>query len=157
MAALAEKMSARTVEFPGGCHVWIGTLDREGYGRVFHSGTMRGAHRVAYEMAHGPIGALPKADARGTCVCHRCDNRRCVNPDHLFLGTHADNMRDMARKGRHAMPSTAGERNGNAKLSAGDVSAIRDSDAPSKALAERFKVSACTIRHVRRGYSWGRK
>ena len=69
-----------------GCWLWLGFISPDGYGT-------RLAHRRAWELARGPI-------PDGMLVCHRCDVRHCVNPDHLFLGTHLDNMRDMIRKGR---------------------------------------------------------
>lgn len=91
-----------------GCWLWTGSMWGNGYGQVRANNKIRFAHRAAYELARGPI---PKGDGyHGTCVLHRCDVRCCVNPDHLFLGTHKDNMDDMARKGRKVV--ARGDRNG---------------------------------------------
>ncbi|MDS1142395.1 HNH endonuclease [Pusillimonas sp. SM2304] len=79
----------------GGCHEWTSTLNNGGYGKFFMPELGQApAHRVAYMMHKGEIPL-------GLCVCHTCDNRKCVNPDHLFLGSHSDNARDMVRKGRY--------------------------------------------------------
>lgn len=80
---------------PDECWPWKLSCDRYGYGAIRHAGKQTGAHRVAWEMANGRAPG-------GMCVCHRCDNRRCCNPAHLWLGTHRDNMIDCAAKGRTA-------------------------------------------------------
>jgi hypothetical protein len=104
------------------------------------------AHRVSKLICDG---ALPS----DLYVCHHCDNKMCVRPDHLFLGTHAENMRDMKMKGRRKGVGT-GEDNGRAKLSTADVEAILESSDGHSELGRRFGVSHTTIRNIRQGRLW---
>lgn len=130
-----------------GCHEWQRSLDDDGYGQRIRVGTKRvKPHRFAYERAHGPI-------ADSLMVLHRCDNRRCVNPDHLFVGTDADNKADMCRKARHAY----GTRQGLAKLNEISVERIRDiklCGATYKVIAHYFGISIATVSQVVRGVTW---
>ena len=89
------------VEKSDGCWLWRANTNPHGYGQFYLAGKQRLAHRLSWEFANGPI-------ANGLFVCHRCDNPACVRPDHLFLGTNADNMRDAYRKGRLTLPKGGG-------------------------------------------------
>jgi hypothetical protein len=101
-----------TRENPDDCWLWTGSLDLKGYGTVRRRGKTARAHRVAYQLW---VGDIPN----GLHVLHRCDLRSCCNPQHLWLGTHADNMRDMATKGRVVTRGWAGKRNQNRDLQTG--------------------------------------
>lgn len=84
---------------PEACWLWTGCLSGFGYGSFAMDHVKYNAHRLAWILVNGPI---PKGDGfHGTCVCHRCDNPKCCNPRHLFLGSQNDNLKDMTRKGRH--------------------------------------------------------
>lgn len=131
-----------------GCHLWTGAKDRCGYGRFGIAGVNLRAHRVMFEHVYGPIPA-------GLTVLHSCDTPACVNPDHLRAATHAENMADMARKGR--ADSKLGARNGHAKLSASQVAEIRNTTAPAAEAAQRFGVHWATIYKIRAGRSWSAK
>ncbi len=137
------------VDKSGECWIWTGYTLPTGYGQITERrfGKVR-VHRLSYEIAFGPI-------APGLHVCHRCDNPPCVRPDHLFLGTDADNLHDMAAKGRRA--ETAGEGNGNARLTAEEVTAIRTAGArgvSSGVLAETYGMSYRAIRDILTRRRW---
>lgn len=104
--ALGEGFWERVdVRGPDECWNWLGALKDNGYGQLTRLGVSKKplkAHRVAWVLAYGPIPA--GSGVHGTCVLHHCDNRRCVNPSHLFLGTNHDNVRDMHAKGRAKNP-----------------------------------------------------
>lgn len=83
------------------CWEWQGSIRPNGYGQINVNGIPRRAHRISWELAHGLISA--GNGTHGTCICHKCDNRKCVNPAHLFLGSQRDNIVDMYRKGRRGI------------------------------------------------------
>ena len=133
-------MDARTEKLPdNGCWLWLPKLQPTGYGRFNFNGRPIFAHRAAWVRHNGPV-------PHGLFVCHSCDNRRCVNPSHLFVGTNADNVRDAVRKGRNVR----GERAGAAKLSEKQVMEIAASTDLHRVLAKRFGVSKSNIGMIKR-------
>ncbi len=129
------------------CIEWQGHCDHEKYGKfsIFH-GSYR-AHRVAYFLFYG-------VDPGEQEVLHRCDNPRCVNPRHLFLGNQQTNIRDMDAKGRRGKVHLKGERSGRALLCEKDVLRIRASTKSTAQLARDYGVSAGCIDHAKRGLNW---
>lgn len=142
----------RRVEYDAneiGCWRWCGPSQSRGYG-VLSLGKRKSvlAHRAAYAFEFGPI-------PDGMFVCHRCDNRWCVNPWHMFLGSALDNSRDMVRKGRHV--PCRGERSGVAKVTSDDVLHIRrlwGAGMPLRQLGARFGISAREAGAIGRGERW---
>jgi hypothetical protein len=128
---------------PEGCWEWIGGKMSEGYGEIIVAGKQRYAHRVSYELHFREIPA-------GLFVCHRCDNPGCVRPDHLFLGTHADNLRDAASKGR----MERGEQHYNAKLTEDDVRAIRADTRLQREIAEDLGISRQNVSLIQNHKTW---
>lgn len=131
----------------GDCWVWTGGRNGAGYGtfRVGRKSIL--AHRYSYQITKGTIAA-------GLLVCHSCDNRKCVNPNHLFLGTHTDNGQDMSNKGRNKVGNWLGGLR-RAKLTPQEVLAIRsDHDASSVELAAKYGVNKVTIQQIRRRETW---
>jgi len=126
-----------------GCSEYQGYRTSKGYGLRSRNGKINGAHRHAWEEAYGPIPESMQ-------VLHRCDNRACVNPRHLFLGTNADNMEDRNTKGRQAK----GERMGASKLTEADVLEIFEDRRPLRAIAGDYGVSHKTIFNIKKGLTW---
>lgn len=129
-----------------GCHEWIGSLDAYGYGQLNINRRPAKAHRIAWELANGPV-------PEGMSILHRCDNPQCVNPEHLFPGTQSDNMKDAARKGR----MHPGEKHGMSKLTESDVLAMRmahSSGEGRRDIASRFNVPYSTVNEIIRRDAW---
>lgn len=146
--SLGERLSRRLQITSSGCHVWTGPVDKKGYGRISRGPASEGivtTHRAAWIVAHGPI-------PDGMWVLHHCDNPPCCNPAHLFLGTHEDNMRDMATKGRAA--SLRGVASPRCKMSDQQVDALRHLATSGMSFAElgrRFSISDTHARRVALG------
>lgn len=144
---------------PDACWVWTQYKCRDGYGKYGKKSTP--AHRMAWFVTNGPI-------PDGMLVCHRCDNPPCCNPAHLFLGTVADNHRDMVQKGRHARGDTSGSRtciesrprgegHGRAKLNneaVADIRARATGGEATASLARSYGVGWSTVYGVVTGKTW---
>ena len=130
------------------CWNWIASKNRHGYGQFKLKGKMVSAHRLCWFLINGAID-------EHLCVCHSCDNPSCVNPSHLFLGTHKDNMADKVKKERQAF--TYGEVNGNSSMTNEDILHIRNAERSVKGsdLAKKFGVSEATISRIRNKKRWG--
>jgi hypothetical protein len=154
MSTLVDRLMAKVV-WNGGedeCWEWQGATAR-GYGRISVRGVLTQAHRLAFELFVRPVTV-------DQVVCHRCDNRRCVNPAHLFVGTQRDNMYDMAAKGRRSTATgSPGEAHPGSKLTANAVENIRHRfqgrRGEKAALAREYGVSDVLIGKVIAGVAWG--
>ena len=135
----------------GACWVWIAGCYKDGYGNFGSRNETLKAHRVSWELT---FGAIPD----GLWVLHKCDNRRCVNPGHLYLGTAWDNARDMVQRCRYSKRDCSGEHNGRAKLSRVAVEQIRElyrvGSVSYRELAARYGVSERTIGDAITGMRW---
>ena len=143
-----------------GCLEWLGSLDRGGYGHFKLGVRPTRAHRIAYLIANSIDPGL-------FFVCHSCDNPKCVNPEHLFLGTNKDNMRDKEKKGRGNQPRgekhhsrldtewiNRGQAKGCAKLTSTDVTAIRADGRSQCKIAADYGVDRSQISLIKNFKSW---
>lgn len=144
---------AHRVIADGDCLLWTGHRDHTGYGRcgAAFARHIHFAHRMSWHLAHGSF-------SRTLRVLHKCDRPACVNPDHLFLGTQADNVADMVNKGRQRTSPLYGEDNHLSKLTAEQIRQIRRMKAEAVCsqaeIARRFGVSPMTVSRAVRGESW---
>lgn len=145
LAVQLEFLHMCNPEVAGGCWEWRGCCTSAGYGYWSRGGESFAAHRLSYELFKGPIGT-------GLCVCHECDNPTCVNPEHLWLGTHRANSLDMYAKGRNNQ--ARGGAAGNAKLTEGQVRSIRAMKLSATETAALFGVSTNTVYQIRQYKSW---
>jgi HNH endonuclease len=127
------------------CWIWIGTVGASGYGHININGSQIGAHRVSYVLHKSPIPP-------DMLVCHTCDIRRCVNPEHLFLGSVLENNRDAANKGKFT-----GEKNGRATLTlekASQILTLRKSGLTAKQVGEIFGATVDQVYKIWRRKTW---
>jgi hypothetical protein len=132
-------------KIPGGCWLWLAQKDELGYGKFKVNKKNLLAHRFSYEIHKGQIPT-------GMEICHHCDVPSCVHPDHLFAGTHADNILDRTAKGRNILFS--GERGGNHKLTASQVLQIRELQLSSEAIARMFHISPTQVKRIKKFQQW---
>lgn len=138
--SIPERFWEKVTKSPIGCWLWQGHISRLGYGKFMG----KHAHRIAWSLTNGSI-------PDDLDVCHHCDNTMCVNPEHLFLGTASDNMKDCVSKGRL---DHHGEKNSNAKLTEALVREIRSTTLTQRQLAARFGVSKSNIYYIQKGLTW---
>lgn len=144
IAELHARLDPLTIISPSGCWEWQGRVDKDGYGQIAHEGRTMAIHRLSLEAATGK---------RPDVTMHRCDNRRCWNPEHLANGTHHSNRADCVSKGRHARA----ESHFRAKLTWRDVMAIRSLSSNGQDpgdLAQRFGVTPRNIRYIITARTW---
>lgn len=144
---LREKFDANYIPEPNsGCWLWTASCFPNGYGQISepYAKVPRGAHRVSYELH---VGSIPN----GMHVCHKCDIRSCVNPDHLFLGTHSDNMKDRAQKQRL---NQNGERNPHSRLTAKQIRAIRSDKRFLREISADYGICFSHISKIKNRKLW---
>ncbi len=143
------------IDAVSGCWNWTAFTSTHGYGMIWFNKKNSLAHRVSWMIHNGDIPKKRGIGSHGVCVLHRCDNPKCVNPDHLFLGTHQDNMNDMLNKGRDI--TFEGEKHGMAKLKIEDVRRIRvllNSGPTLQEIADEFNVALSTVSSIKYGHNW---
>lgn len=153
-ADIASAPSRRVRRVPSGCWEWFGCIQSNGYGRMTFRYKVDYVHRWALKSVGVDI-------PDGMDACHRCDNRRCINPEHLFVGTRLENMQDCKTKGRTAVGAMLNDRKGDAagaaKLTWDQVRRIRQErprGAKARAAAASLGVSVDNIRKIIAGITW---
>ena len=126
-----------------GCMIWMGHVGHAGYGHIGINHKVKRAHRVAWEEVNGPI-------PEGMHLCHRCDVPCCVNPDHMFIGTHSDNMADMYKKGRSAF----GEKHGNSKVTESQVIEILSDSRKYNDICADYGITLGTLSAIKNRKTW---
>lgn len=130
-----------------GCWIWTGPMNSSGYGQVQHGKRGRKlAHRASWECFVGPIG-------HGLVVCHKCDNKLCVNPTHLFVGTQKDNIRDMDRKGRAFRPVFRGCDHPRAKFSNDTIKQVISDNRSLRIISLEHGISKTHVARLKKAAS----
>lgn len=142
-----ERLKIRSETTENGCIVFTGSRNLFGHGEISYKGKRFRAHRLSYMVNIGPI-------PEGMVVCHKCDNPPCINPDHLFIGSQADNLKDARQKGRMATPNPRGEKHGLAKLTADKIVAIRKDQRTQREIAKEYGVHQTTIKNIKLNRTW---
>lgn len=133
-------------ESEDGCWVYEGRLDSHGYGQMTVAGKAHLVHRLSWVIHNGPI-------PENMFVCHKCDYKPCINPEHLFLGTHQDNMTDMVSKDRQALHQ--GMDNGRCSISELTARSIKANlDKSNQQLSSEYNVPISIVRNIRSGAAW---
>ena len=143
-----SRVEAQTIQNENGCHIFTGTKDECGYGRIWQGKKLVRLHRATYEKLHGEI---PK----GLVILHKCDVPACINPDHLALGTQGDNVKDMMEKKRNKC--NIGSEHPRAVLTESDIPKIKqrlDNNDTCVSIAKDYGVSEGMIRHIKKNRAW---
>lgn len=139
------------IDKSGSCWMWTGYRDKNGYGHLTVDNINRTAHRYSWELVNGSI-------PDGLFVCHKCDNPSCVNPDHLFLGTQADNVKDCHDKGRSSGGSMPGETNPSSKITEDQAKSIfveRNRNRKSLgSIARQYGITEQMVWLIAKGKKW---
>lgn len=144
MDAVKYRFDSKYVAVPeSGCWLWISTTKHTGYGGLWMGGESVGAHRASWLLHRGPIPA-------GLAVCHKCDTPLCVNPDHLFLGTPAENVADKTIKGRAAK----GASHALAKLTDSLAQEIFLAGGTQAEIADKYGVHQSQVSNIKRRVTW---
>ena len=158
MKQFKERFEDKYIPEPNsGCWLWNTTVNNAGYGIVKNNNKVMVAHRASYELYCEPI-------PDGMIICHKCDNRSCVNPDHLFVGSYKDNTHDMISKGRRytgdrsvimrGNTNSQGSKNASAKLTEKQVIAIYRDTRTAKEIAADYSINANGVYRIKNGTRW---
>lgn len=144
--SLDKRLKTYVLDIETGCHIWTKQVTDRGYPLIWFNNKMRRAHKIAYEFYKEPISG-------DLVIRHQCHNRRCINVEHMILGTQADNIADAVKAGRNAK----GSKNGHTHLTEADVIKIRELIATglaSKTVAKMFNLSWSATSHIKHRKTW---